>query len=147
MNGKVKHGLVMPSLMSAAALVTLLLTPLGGEAGKAGPEGWIDQLTGMVVVEQGLARANGEVGTFDPYLGQIHLVRRLYERGDYRGTYTAMNRLMDMLEAREGDISVKAAEAMWDYCYQVTPPSFHDVKRHKQWWDKTVDWDNFFWNE
>jgi hypothetical protein len=29
----------------------------------------------------------------------------------------------------------------------VTPPAFHDIKRHKEWWDKTVDGDKFFWEE
>ncbi|GMV50822.1 MAG: hypothetical protein AMXMBFR67_23650 [Nitrospira sp.] len=58
-----------------------------------------------------------------------------------------MNRFMDMLETREGGIGAKAADAIWDYCYQVTPPALHDVKRHKQWWDKTMNWEKFFWEE
>ncbi|WHZ21749.1 MAG: hypothetical protein OJF47_000861 [Nitrospira sp.] len=45
---------------------------------------------------------------------------------------------MDMLEAKEGGISAKTAGAIWDYWYQVTPSASHDVKRHKQRWDKTV---------
>lgn len=112
-----------------------------------GSEGWVDQLTGFVVLQQGIAKTRGEPGSFDPYVGQIALVRSLYDRGDWKGSYMAMNRLMDMLEGREGDISAKAADAIWDFCYEVTPPALHDVKRHKQWWDKTVDWERFFWEE
>ena len=110
-------------------------------------EGWLDQLTGFVVVQQGTAQAKAEPGTFDPYVGQVQLVRSLYDRSDWNGSYMAMNRLMDMLEERQGGISARAADAIWNYCYEVTPPALHDVKRHKQWWDKTVDWDKFFWEE
>jgi hypothetical protein len=112
-----------------------------------GSEGWVDQLTGFVVVQQGIASAKGELGSFDPYVGQVALVRSLYDRGDWKGSYMAMNRFMDMLESRDGGISAKAADAMWDFCYEVTPPALHDVKRHKQWWDKTVNWEKFFWEE
>ncbi len=110
-------------------------------------EGWEEQLTGFVIVQKGMASVRGEQGSFDPYVGQILLVRSLYSRGDWKGTYSAMNRFMDMLEAREGGISARAADAIWDYCYEVTPPALHDVKRHKEWWDKHVDWEKFFWEE
>ncbi|HSE57099.1 MAG TPA: hypothetical protein VLA99_00185 [Nitrospiraceae bacterium] len=110
-------------------------------------EGWLDQLTGFILVQQGTAQAKAEPGTFDPYIGQVALVRSLYDRNEMDGSYLAMNRLMDMLENREGGISAGAADAIGDYCYQVTPPALHDVKRHKQWWDKTVEWDKFFWEE
>lgn len=112
-----------------------------------GSDGWEQQLTGFVIVQEGLASDKGEVGSFDPYVGQILLVRSLYDRGDWRGTYLAMNRFMDMLEIREGGIPAKAADATWDFCYEVTPPALHDVKRHKEWWDKHVDWEKFFWEE
>lgn len=112
-----------------------------------GSEGWEQQLTGFVIVQEGMASAKSEPGSFDPYVGQLLLVRSLYDRGDWKGTYLAMNRFMDMLEVREGGISAKAAEATWDFCYEVTPPALHDVKRHKQWWDKNVNWEKFFWEE
>lgn len=56
-----------------------------------------------------------------------------------------MNRLVDRLESREGGINTKAADAIWESGYQVTPPALHKVKRHKHWWDKTVQWDRLFW--
>ena len=83
----------------------------------AGSDGWEQQLTGFVIVQEGMASAKSEPGSFDPYLGQVALVRSLYDRGDWKGTYLAMNRFMDMLEGREGDITATAADAMWDFCY------------------------------
>ncbi|MDI3467421.1 MAG: hypothetical protein OJF50_006242 [Nitrospira sp.] len=124
-----------------------VLIPVRAIAMDAGSEGWLDQLTGFVVVQEGIARASSEPGSFDPYVGQVTLVRGLYDRGDWKGAYMAMNRLMDMLESREGGISAGAADAIWNYCYEVTPPALHDVKRHQQWWDKTVKWEQFFWEE
>jgi hypothetical protein len=70
-----------------------------------GSEGWEQQLAGFVLVQKGVASANSEAGSFDPYVGQILLVRSLYDRGDWKGTYLAMNRFMDMLEVREGGIT------------------------------------------
>lgn len=85
----------------------------------AGSEGWEQQLTGFVIVQEGMASAKSEPGSFDPYLGQVALVRSLYDRGDWKGSiYLAMNRFMDMLEGREGDITATAADAIWDFCYK-----------------------------
>lgn len=130
----------------AGLVAAILLTPVNSESGSVSPRaGWLEQLAGFVVVQQGAALVNGEAAMFALYLDQLTLVRRSYENGDQERTYAAMNRFMDMLESREGGISANAANVIWDYCYQVTPPALHDVKRHKQWWDKAVDWDEFFW--
>lgn len=110
-------------------------------------EGWAEQLMGFVVVQEGIAGTRKEPGVYGAYVGQIVLVRNLYDRGDWRGAYVAMNRFMDMLEVRDGGITERAAEATWDYCYVATPPALHDVRRHRQWWDKHVEWDKFFWEE
>lgn len=132
-------------MVSLVAVTVLLLAPLPVKGVQENAEGWIDQLAGFVVNERSRASLVGEAERFDPYWGQLYLVRNLYERGDHHGTYVAMNHFMDMLEARANGISAQAADAIWDYCYQVTPPAFHDAQRHKQWWDKTVDWEDFFW--
>jgi hypothetical protein len=132
----------------AALVVAILLAPMSSTAWAAPPrDGWLEQLTGFVVVQQSAALVNGEAARFDRYLDQLTLVRRSYETGDRATTYAAMNRFMDMLEARDGGINDATADAIWDYCYQVTPPALHDVKRHRQWWDKTVNWEQFFWEE
>lgn len=77
-------------------------------------EGWLDQLTGFILLQQGTAQAKAEPGTFDPYIGQVALVRSLYGRNDVDRSYLAMNRPMDMLEQRDGGISPEAADAIWD---------------------------------
>lgn len=132
----------------AGLVIAILLAPVTVDTGSVqSRKGWLEQLTGFVVVQQGAALVNGESAMFNVYLDQLNLVRLSYENRDHERTYTAMNRFMDMLETREGGIGAKAADAIWDYRYEVTPPVLHDVKRHKQWWDKTVNWEKFFWEE
>ena len=46
----------------------------------------MEQLTGFVLVQEGIARAGEEPGLFDPYIGQVALVRSLYDRGDRKGS-------------------------------------------------------------
>lgn len=124
-------------------LVLLLLMPPPVEYHE---EAWIDQLTGFVLLQKSIARAGASysyepAGTFDPYLGQLVLVRTLFRAGDQHGTYVAMNRLMDMLEAREGGVGDEAADAIWDYCYRVTPAAYHDVSRHLKAHDRaSLEW-------
>lgn len=97
---------------------------------------WVDHLRAFVLHEKTLEQAaavhpdDKPAGTFEPYLGQLELVRNLFRSGNQHRTYVAMNRFMDMLEAREGGISNDVAEAIWDYCYRVTPARYHDVSRH-----------------
>lgn len=101
-------------------------------------EGWIDQLHRFVLYQQksmqtgrtGIADSLERTASFDPYLRQLALIRHLFRTGDQLGTYLAMNRLMDMLERREGGIPVEVADAIWDYCYRITPAVYHDSSRH-----------------
>lgn len=131
------------TMIGAFGLIALLCLTSGARWETPLPQGWIDQLTDFVLMQRGIERE----GSFEPYLGQLSLVRHMLRNNDLHGTYVALNRFMDMLEAREGGIRPAAAETIWDYCYQVTPPAFHDEKRHKRQWDKSVDWEKFFWGE
>jgi hypothetical protein len=117
-----KH-IAITLLLGGALAVALVLVPAPVVVNQ---EGWIDRLTEFVLIHNNSPHS----GTFDPYVGQLVLVRHLFRRGDIPGTYVAMNRLMDMLEAREGNIRGQTADAIWDRCYQVTPPMYHDVSRH-----------------
>jgi hypothetical protein len=119
-------------LLVGGLLIVMLMTarPAGTPEG-----GWIDQLRGLVLLQRSIAPpdipgAFEQTASFDPYLGQLELVRNLFRVGNHHGTYVAMNRLMDMLEAREAGISGDAVDAIWDYCYRVTPAAYHDVSRH-----------------
>lgn len=129
------------------ALAVIVGMPVGAAASsiQTGND-WIDAVTNAVLIER--RGGGGHPGVrWEPYLGQLQVARTQFERGDVEATYKAMNRFMDMLERREGGIRPEVAEAIWDYCYQVTPPAFYDEKRHKRRWDKTVGWEKFFWEE
>ena len=64
-----------------------------------------------------------------------------YEKGDTHATYTAMNRLMDLLERRENGIHPAWADWLFDFCYVVTPAKFHDVPRHIQKFKEHQFWE------
>ena len=115
-----------------AGLMMILTSPAAGATGRlSDPEGWIDKLTGFVLVTKGIEKE----GNFDPYLDQLTVVRSVFrtewKRGELYATYAGMNHFMDMLEAGEGGIRVAAAEAIWNWCYQFTPIALHDVERHR----------------
>jgi hypothetical protein len=49
------------------------------------------------------------------------MVRAHLLNGESEAVYRAMNRFMEMLQARESGISAEAADRLFDYCYVVTP--------------------------
>jgi len=115
-----------------AGLMMILLSPSVEAKGRlSNPEGWIDKLAGFVLVTKGIETE----GNFDPYLDQLTVVRNVFRMewkgGELYDTYAEMNHFMDMLEARVGGIRVAAAEAIWNWCYQVTPIALHDAERHR----------------
>jgi hypothetical protein len=120
----VNHRLLVALLLGG---VTLLLASPNVEANAqlSNPESWIDQLTTYVVIQ----KVSEQQGNFDPYLEQIKAMRTVlrqeWKQGDLRGTYAAMNRLMEMLQRREGGIRVEVAEAITDFRYQVAPMALH----------------------
>lgn len=87
---------------------------------------WINDIAAAVTFYEG---ANPEAN-FDPYVGQMQVVRALYTQGNQHAVHMAMNGLMGMLEAREGGIPAKAADELYNYCNLVTPVAFHDADRH-----------------
>lgn len=58
------------------------------------------------------------------------MVRTHLINGEGEAVYRAMNRFMEMLQAREQGIAPEAADRLFDYCYLVTPAWYHDVSRH-----------------
>jgi len=116
---------VLLALLATLLLALLLLTPRAAGAESA-DTGWLDRLTTFVTFEQ-MHDGNGD---FAPYYEQLSRVRAALRAGDHPRVFAAMNRLMDMLEAREGGIAPQAAEAIWNYCEQVTPAAYHDISRH-----------------
>lgn len=85
-------------------------------------------MTQAVLVEQ--AKGGPFGGRFAPYVVQLETVRRHLLNDDTSAVYAAMNRLMDLLEQRENRIPPEVANRLFDDCYLVTPPRYHDVSRH-----------------
>lgn len=91
---------------------------------------WAEELLGQVVTYQTMAEKNLIPGSFQPYVEQTSKIRELHRSGNRRATYDGVNALMVMLEARVGGIDEHSAEALWDFCYRVTPDEFHARDRH-----------------
>ncbi len=116
----------------AGLFLILMSSRVEANRGRSNPEGWIDKLTGFVLIQRGIETE----GDFDLYLKQLEAVRSVFRRelkqGDLWGTYTKINTFMDMLEARLGGIRAEPAEAIWNFCFEVTPVALHDVERHRR---------------
>ena len=91
---------------------------------------WSEELLGEVVTYQTLAEKGIIPGDFDPYLKQMAKVREQHRAGDRRAAYDGVNTFMVMLEARVGGIDEHSANALWDFCYRVTPDEYHARDRH-----------------
>ena len=84
-------------------------------------------------------------GDFEPYLQQMGKVRDAHRAGDRREAYEGVNAFMVMLEARVGGIDTHSANALWDFCYRVTPDEFHARDRHVRanGADEVKKWEEF----
>ncbi len=111
------------------ALTAIAVLALGGPVSAPTREDdWLDAMMQAVLVEQ--AKEGPFWGMFAPYVAQLATVRSHLINGESEAVYEAMNRFMDMLEAREYRISPEVADRLFDYCYLVTPAKYHDVSRH-----------------
>ncbi len=117
-------------VLGAALLGGLLLSLVSVQA-EANLERWVDKLHGFLLIQKGIERE----GNFDLYIEQLAVMRAALSaeasQGELRATYAAMNRFMDMLEAREGGISPEAAKAIWNFCFQVAPIALHYEGRYR----------------
>lgn len=133
--------------MTVAVICALAFLPLPAVA--ASPT-WIDDITALVRDHQEMAKFEARERGYDPYLAQLALVRMAFNRGDEKGTYVAMNTLMDMLasDPKGAGIPTWSAKEIFDFCGKVTPNTFHDYARHNPelaksgfdyWDDNTID--------
>ena len=116
-----------------AALVLLLASVIVVAPGWPGAtlavdQDWLDAMMQAVLVEQ--TKDGAETSLLSPYVAQLAMVRAHLLNGESEAVYRAMNRFMEMLQARESGISEEAADRLFDYCYVVTPAQYHDVSRH-----------------
>jgi hypothetical protein len=117
-----KRNILMIAVIAAA--LAFVLAPTVARADSAT---WIDDMTAAIGYYKG---SNSYGGNWEPYLGQMTVVEALFRGGDHHATHAAMNRLMDMLEARVGGIPARAADELYNYCNLVVPVAFHDAHRH-----------------
>ncbi len=121
------------NMMALVGTLACLLVPVTGVADTPSHYPyWIDDIKGAIAFYQGDAYYKKEYpkARWDLYLDQMREVETAYQKGDVQTTYAAMNRFMDMLEVRQGDIPVQPAHELFNFCNFVTPPEFHDVTRH-----------------
>ncbi len=131
--------------MTVAFACALAFVPLIAEAASGA---WIDEIAALVRDHQELAKFEARERAYDPYLGQLDLVRMAFNRGDEKGVYVAMNTLMDMLasDPKGSGIPTWSAKEIFDFCGKVTPNMFHDFARHNpqlakegfDYWDDNV---------
>ncbi len=116
--------------MGRGLLLTCVIMLLAGgwSIAAAIEQEWLDAMVQAVLVEQAKEGASGNL--FAPYFGQLTRVRAHLINGESEAVYRAMNRFMEMLQAREEGISAEAADRLFDYCSLVTPARYHDVSRH-----------------
>ena len=120
---------IMRTMGRGLFLACVIVLSAGGWSTAAAIEqDWLDAMVRAVLVEQTEETASGNL--FAPYLVQLTMVRVYLINGEHEAVYRAMNRFMEMLQAREQGISAEAAERLFDYCYLVTPARYHDVSRH-----------------
>lgn len=107
----------------------LMVVLIGGPVMAPSADGdWFNAMMNAVLVEQ--LNQGPFWGAYAPYVAQLEEVRAHFRRGNIEATYAGMNHFMDMLEQRENGIPEASADRLFDYCYAVTPASYHDVSRH-----------------
>ncbi len=91
------------------------LGPVDANAWVAPP--WIDKITLMVMEQKNLSTS----GNFTPYFKQLEVVSEAAVKGEYNGKRKGMNRFLEMLETREGGISVDAAHKIFAAVVKSVP--------------------------
>ncbi len=78
---------------------------------------WIDELTNSVV----FYKTNYPTSNWEPYLGELTLVREALNRGDQRTVRTEMGKWFKMLRNRDHGIHDVAADELFNFALMVTP--------------------------
>lgn len=78
---------------------------------------WIDELTNSVV----FYKTNYPTSNWDPYLGELIVVKEALVRGDQRTVRTEMGKWFKMLRNRDYGIHDVAADELYNFALMVTP--------------------------
>lgn len=113
-------------LLLLAALVgalTLEAMPLPADRPQAT---WIDQIAFHVITQQETAAGEGLGQAYSRYLVQLQTVRAAVTGGNLLTVHNEMNRLIEMLGAKEGGISDSSASSLLYHVALVTPRQYLD---------------------
>lgn len=97
------------------AWMAVSLGPAGATTWAAPP--WIDKIALTVMEQKNLSTS----GNFTPYFQQLEVVSEAAAKGEYNGKRNGMNRFLEMLETREGGISVDAAHKIFSAVAKSVP--------------------------
>ena len=78
---------------------------------------WVDEITTSVA----FYKSNYPTSNWNPYLGQLVLVREAVNRGDQRTVRTEMTKWFRMLRQRDYGINEIAADELFNFALMVTP--------------------------
>ncbi|MGQ0811684.1 MAG: hypothetical protein ACT4OO_10740 [Nitrospiraceae bacterium] len=78
---------------------------------------WVDEITNSVA----FYKTNYPTSNWDPYLGELNLVREALHRGDQRLVRSEMGKWFKMLRNREYGIHEVAADELFNFALMVTP--------------------------
>ncbi len=78
---------------------------------------WVDEITNSVA----FYKSNYPTSNWDPYLGELVLVREAVNRGDQRTVKTKMSKWFRMLRQRDYGINEIAADELFNFALMVTP--------------------------
>jgi hypothetical protein len=104
-------------------LLIFLITVLSGFSLQAGTEssGWLERIAAQLIeLKYGAVRA-GSAAAYDLYLTQVHDVRKAFNRKDIQTVRKEMNRLIELIAVRKGEITEAEARTLLLFIGIVTP--------------------------
>lgn len=116
-------------LVATTMSFALLLIPNLSE----GVQGsWTEQIAHHLREEKNQSHQEELGAVYDRYLAQLEVVDQAYQVRNVPEVKKELNRLVQMIAAREGGISQSSALSLIFYISEVTPPVYHDetMKSH-----------------
>lgn|SRR5574340_83578 len=91
---------------------------------------WIDKIALVLMEQKSLVKS----GNFASYFKQLEVVSEAAVKGAYDEKRKGMNRFLEMLEKKEGGISVEAAHHIFAAVVKAVPYAFSFLSRVKTSW-------------
>jgi len=113
----------MKSLFVTIVAVSCAVVLFAGEIALAQSTNWMDELTSSVNFYKNKypTTNNNEPANWQPYLGELSLMKKAAIRGDQQTVRVGMDKWFKMLKEREGGINPKAADELFRIAVLATP--------------------------